>query len=857
MLNHDENGFLKGEPIKKDEPQSGDPDHPSRALDSDAMLAIWDGMASDIAAIRTNVERAPKAVTPTGRADNPIFAVVVPRGAVQPSERQGRIATARAISVVTRPSLAVAQPVARSAHSGATSAVAATSDRVARPAARRDASGRFVASGGEGRPDKAESKAREQSMLDGVARRVVATVSGATRDNGQVDPTLQAVSEVAQPVARGYSALSGALPGGPKRQERWYRRIFGELRAFRKEETAFSKATSRTLKDIEKKPDAQGGGGGSLSVIPALFAGVAPLFMGLLKKVPLVGGLLTGGMNLFDIFSSETDDSLTREEKDKKTGKGVGGLAGTLGGMWAGAKLGAAVGALGGPIGIAIGGVVGGAAGMFFGDKAGKVVGETVGGWVADLRSADIAGMISQKWEAATTWISNGWDTGMASFNAKWNEVSDGFSAKWGELTKGLQGKWDTLMGDLKGLWGSVTKSAGEAFDWVKDKGDQANNYIKEVAGVDVKETAKAAVASTKEVAASAIASVKSAGNAANDYVKEKTGIDVKETAGKAVTTAKEGAAWVGDKASDAVSWVGDKITGRSGANKDALIAEMGRSGITDPKEQAMFMAQMDHESGGFKSYEENLNYSAAGLRKTFGKYFKTDAEAQAAARNPEMIANKVYGGRMGNIDPGDGYKFRGRGAIQLTGRDNYARAGEALGLDLVNNPDLAKDPENAAKIAAWYWKSRNVGEAARAGNVEAATRKINGGLNGVDDRRTKYEKYVAQANAGAFGGGEAAPAGHDVATVSPPVNATAAVQSPVASPVLMAAAPVQTASAPAVNPPSIPAPPAIAEAPKVPVPLGSGDSGKPTQVNASPPDAGQDVRDRRIAHIVTGGYAS
>ncbi len=849
MLNHDENGFLKGNPIKKDEPQRGNPDHPSRALDDDPaqarMLAVWDGMSNDIAAIRANVERAPKAVTPTGRVDNPVFTVVVPRGVAQPSERQGKVATARDASGVTRPSLEVAQPVARPARSSASGAVVAAPEQVVTPTARRDASGRFVATGG-GSSDKAEAKAREQSMLDGVGRRVAETVSSVTRDNVQVDPTLQAVGEVAQPVAAGYTALSGALPGGRKREERWYRRIFGELRAFRKEETAFSKATARTLKDIEKKPDAQGGGSSSfLTMIPAFI----PVMLGLLKKVPVLGGLIAGAGNLFDIFSSETDDSLTRGEKDVKTGKGVGGLAGTLGGMWAGAKLGAAVGALGGPIGIAIGGVVGGAAGMFFGDKAGQVVGETVGGWVADLRNADIAGMITQKWESATTWISNGWDAGMASFTTKWNEVADGVSTKWGDLTKGLQGKWDTLMGDLKGLWGNVTKAAGEAFDWVKDKGDQANTWVEEKTGINVKETAgKAADA------------VKDAGSAANEYVREKTGIDLKETAGKAVDAAKEGAAWAGDKASSAASWVGDKITGRSGTNKDALIAEMGRSGITDPKEQAMFMAQMDHESGGFKTYEENLNYSASGLRKTFGKYFKTDAEAQAAARNPEMIANKVYGGRMGNVDPGDGYKFRGRGAIQLTGRDNYKRAGEALGLDLVNNPDLAKDPENAAKIAAWYWKSRNVGEAARAGNVEAATRKINGGLNGIDDRRSKYEKYVAQANAGAFGGGEPA----SVALVAPqsvqnttPVDVGDAIQSPVASPVLMAAAPAQTASAPAVIPPSVPAPPAIAEAPKIPAPLGTGDGGKPTQVNVPPPDAGQDVRDRRIAHIVTGGYAS
>ncbi|MGB3426134.1 MAG: transglycosylase SLT domain-containing protein [Castellaniella sp.] len=841
MLNHDENGFLKGEPIKKDEPHRGDPDHPSRALDSDAMLAIWDGMASDIAAIRTNVERAPKAATPTGRADNPVFTVVMPRGAVQPSERQGRISAARAVSVVTRPTSAVAQPVARPARSGAANAVAATSDRVAMPAARRDASGRFVASGGEGQPGKAESKAREQSMLDGVARRVVATVSGVTRDNGQVDPTLQAVGEVAQPVARGYSALSGALPGGPKRQERWYRRIFGELRAFRKEETTFSKATSRTLKDIEKKPDAQGGDGGSfLTMIPAFFAAIIPLVLGLLKKVPVVGGLLSGAMNLLDLFNSENDDGLTRGEKDIRSGKAIGGLGGVLAGGMAGAKLGATVGALGGPIGIAIGTAVGGAAGMFFGDKAGKILGETVGGWVAQLREADIPGKIVTAWEATTASIRTSWDTAM-------NKLSE--------------------------VWAGIKGAAEKALDWAKEKGEAANKWIEEKTGINVKETAgKAADA------------VKDAGNAANEYVKDKTGVDLKESAGNAVDKAKAGVSWLGDKVSGAGSWISDKATGAFNSTAEKLVPGYRHKETFDGIKGGAGLAK----NGSYTSAEaeriRQLKTSGANTGANLVGGMPADiqqkirASAEQHGLDPEMMLSIAAMESGGNADAISStgaigvFQFTGKTATGVGIQDRFDADQNIEGgmkltrqnAAILQKRGLPVTPENlymahqlgpgaAAEVIAGAQSGKKVSELSKGAQAGM-------GLNYGSSSATAAE-YLAKNKAALEAQYQTAVAGSEAGVMASPSVQVAATPtpavSPVTSPVLVAAAPAQTASAPAVTAPSLPAPPAVADAPKVAVPLGSGDNGKPTQVSVPPPDAGQDVRDRRIAHIVTGGYAS
>ncbi len=201
--------------------------------------------------------------------------------------------------------------------------------------------------------------------------------------------------------------------------------------------------------------------------------------------------------------------------------------------------------------------------------------------------------------------------------------------------------------------------------------------------------------------------------------------------------------------------------------NKAAVIAAMHAAGITDPDEQAMFLAQVDHESGGFKRLNESFKYRNAGqlmaVSKTARKHGTAAVEA-ALASGPEAVAALMYGGRMGNRTAEDAYRYRGRGFIQLTGRDNYARAGKALGLDLPNQPDLAADPAIAARIATWYWQSRpGLAEAGRAGDVKAATRRINGGDNGLSDRKEKFARYLREVQAGL-----PQPAGTPVARAQP-----------------------------------------------------------------------------------------
>lgn len=150
------------------------------------------------------------------------------------------------------------------------------------------------------------------------------------------------------------------------------------------------------------------------------------------------------------------------------------------------------------------------------------------------------------------------------------------------------------------------------------------------------------------------------------------------------------------------------------------------------------FLAQILHESGNLKYKSENLNYSAKALRSVFGKYFKTDEIANQYARKPEKIANRVYANRMGNGDEasGDGWKFRGRGLIQLTGKNNYKSCGDSVKLDLIKDPDLLiNTAEASVKAACWFWNKNNLNSFADNDDVKSITKRINGGFNGLEDR--------------------------------------------------------------------------------------------------------------------------
>lgn len=170
---------------------------------------------------------------------------------------------------------------------------------------------------------------------------------------------------------------------------------------------------------------------------------------------------------------------------------------------------------------------------------------------------------------------------------------------------------------------------------------------------------------------------------------------------------------------------------------------------IDTPKRIAAFVAQCSHESAGFTALQENLNYSAGTLRRIFPRYFPTDEMAQEYVSLPnkqEAIANLVYASRMGNGDPesGDGYRFRGRGLIQLTGRDNYTFFAGSLGISVEEASTYLETFEGAAQSACWFWETNGLNQWADEGDILTLTKRINGGTIGLEDRIKHYEHAIS-----------------------------------------------------------------------------------------------------------------
>ena len=198
----------------------------------------------------------------------------------------------------------------------------------------------------------------------------------------------------------------------------------------------------------------------------------------------------------------------------------------------------------------------------------------------------------------------------------------------------------------------------------------------------------------------------------------------------------------------------------------DAIVATCQEFEINTPQRIASFLAQTSHESGGYTMLSENLNYRAATLAACWPNRFATlgadkkpikengklvpTAVANSIAGKPELIANLVYSGRMGNgpAESGEGWKFRGRGLKQLTGKDNYTRCGTALGIDLVSNPDLLLEPMYATRSAGWFFRVNKLSAFAAAEDIKGMTIKINGGLIGYEQRKALYDDCIGSCRA-------------------------------------------------------------------------------------------------------------
>jgi len=759
---------------------------------------------------------------------------------------------------------------------------------------------------------------RDEHLLRGVGERVVNAVKETGHGLEEADPAVKAVNEIAQPMMRGYELLSGG--NREKRKERWFRRIWQTLTGTRKEQGLFNKIAARRLKAIEEKPVAEasnGSGflGGMLALLAGLFAKIpglkkllpAAAAMGLgaaaagaatgtgkspppgkkpgrmarlLRRVPILGALIGGAGLAADLVASETDATQTRAQKDRRAGQGVGGLAGSLGGMAGGAKLGAMAGAVGGPIGAAIGGVVGGALGLFLGDQAGQIIGDKVGLWVSYLREADIPGKITSAWNGAVDFVKGGWSEIKAVALGTWDWMKSG----WDSVTDTMKSGWEATKKAAESTKDWVVEKGRAAKDWVVEKGNAANNAIHEATGVDIKAGAARVVDGAASLATSAKDSIVRAGEAIADGAKNvkdavvdfgsRTADKVSDTAGRAWTGAKNLLAKAVPQA-----WR-NKVAVRRAMETAADYRQGNIAGLDDAHTRALVASTAETESSGGKLDAVNSagymgRYQAGAAWLADAGLMKGGSKAVQAAMKADGFTNEYKWGQSGGMT-----RF-------LKNTDNWK---EGLDYDkYLASADVqdAAFRTNSDKTYRWLVSENLINadtpQAEIAGLLKArhisghggAKQVARGGTGPVDANGTSARKYYDDLAAGsvyleafasntapATSATTAADGRVSAASASPVTPALAASEIPAAAPPLHTHANIQTPVAPvsvSVPAPKVPAVPAVAsaaDAPPVAVPLSGNDASRSVSVVTVPADVGQDIRERGIAHIVTGGLA-
>lgn len=674
-----------------------------------------------------------------------------------------------------------------------------------------DASGRFAGNGQPGNQepnptDTTEEDKKQRNLLGGFADRIATAVTATTAGDEEADPTIKAFQEVAEPMRRGYEIFTG---GGDKK-DRWYKKIFKELNLFRKDETAFNRAANRSLHNIENTPgggDSGGSGGGFLGGAGALMLGAKAL----LRKVPILGALL-GGIGAFgDVSSTEGNNSLTRGEKDRRNGKAIGGAVGTFGGMMAGAKLGATVGALGGPVGAAIGGVAGGAAGLFFGDQAGQIIGEKMGEWTTQLRDADVPGKIIGAWETTTSAIKSGWDGALKLMSSAWDKTKEVANAA-NDFVKDKTGV--DVKAELKNAHQNLVNfTANEIIPPLADLTNKGADKLKQGAewageNTTVGKGAKAAWNGAKSVTHDLLDTER----------KHRSKKGNAETAMKVLMDK----GWSKEQAAG----IAANLAAESGFDTNAVGDSGKAKGIAQwhPDRQKKF-EEVNGKKLSDATFEEQVGFVDWELNNTekkAGDKIRTAATAEQAAAFTEQKYERSALGLKGGVQP-----------------ERIGAASKYANLDIVEETPKPETPSVMPSL---------VDDPTQGGRYKYE--KLEGGTVQVTDSQDGTISLASDEQANAFRKQEGKQYLDKVAAIN--ANDIPAYYNLAAGPVNTQ---VQTASATSPRVPTFAPPPAIGEAPPVIQPLAS-DSNRNLTVNMPTPDVGQDVRDRGIAHIVTGGLS-
>lgn len=760
--------------------------------------------------------------------------------------------------------------------------------KAATPNGRDASTGKFTAknAAGGGIPTPNIDDKKSQSLISSLAGRITSTAAGAAAGAEEADPAIKAFKEVSEPMMRGYQTLFG---GGDKK-ERWYKKIFKELNLFRKDESVFNKAEAKVLKNIEAKPSGGTGNGSSggglfttlLSKIPLLknllpsmsptmstaasAGGIGSKLLrggkGLLRKIPFLGALIGGASTAADVYGNEEDGSLTRGEKDNRNGKSVGGFAGSVGGMMAGA----AAGSLLGPVGT----VVGGAVGMFLGDQAGQIIGEKMGEWTTQLRDADIPGKIISAWDSTTEAIKSGWD--------------------------------------------GALKLMSDTWDKTKELGNAANDFVKDKTGIDVKAEVKNAYDdAVKYTANNIIPSLADLANKGADKLKQGA-----EWAGENTTLGKGAKAVVDSGLFDTTRKHRSKKSvseiiqggesGKEGYNAYNRGTGLGANGHRDLTNMTLADIQADQALpksdirrlmavGKYQMMPSTLKEGAEALKlgsdtkfdeatqeKLFSQYLlgkkrpqiqdyitgKSD-DAQAAQiagakewrsiadpRTGKTYADKGASGNKASISSDDWLssmdaakkQYQENLKLGLNETEAYSKAVSGLQAVTVKAPAIneAETPATTPSIAD---------DPIQAGRYKYET--LEGGSVQVTDSQDGTIGLASDEQANAFRKQQGKPYLDSLAAANNPdsyspggvFSKSPALHDFVAGPRNT----TQTAYAAAPKVPTFSPVSAPAEAPQIKQYLAS-NSDRNTAASAPSIDVGQDIKDRNIAHIVTGGFS-
>ena len=712
----------------------------------------------------------------------------------------------------------------------------------ARAEAQRDSKGRFVAQGGANAGED-QSGVGLKSIGTAVGSKAAEAVREVSDGMSEVDPAVKAMQEVAEPLKKGYDLIFGGSG-----EEKWLKRIFRRLAGWMKLDTLFKRSEKKQLEELtdeaKKARGVEGGGilskvGGMLGMRGGMLGGLAGLLPKLLKggakKIPVLGGVIAGISALFGLSDAEKETDKT--ERSRKRGGALGSFGGTVAGGFAGMKAGALAGSIFGPLGTAIGGALGGIAGSVLGEVSGEYVGRLAGETWTKLSdwftSLDIGGKISGAWDSVCTGVSSAWDS-----------VCSGLSSAWDTAVEGLKGTWDSVVDKVGGVFESVS-------GWIKDK-----------LGIDIPGAVKGAVDTVKDKAAKANKWLSSFFVKPEDAAaagKNGKPAPAAKTPAKPAEPAKPEEE---HKPQGILSRFGDWLQSRAPRSTEAL-AKTKLAATQAVKDASGWM--LGKTSERFESGGRGAGTVSSGRGDFGGASYGTYQLASRTGTLQKFLKESPYGKEFEGLTPGTpefnakwkqiaktdaGFGAAQHDFIKRTHFDPAMQRMKDAGIDLSGRGKAVQDAvwSTAVQFGAGNGKGGASGMFAKALKGRDLSKMSDADIvSAIQDYKIENNNRLFRSSSASVRAGTMNRAHQEKAHLLQ----LAGLES--------AAKPVESvAKAPAVKSPSFTETAAAAKIPSAP--RVSEPMNKPAErqiaVKVQPGEVGQDVKDRRIAHVATGGIA-